>query len=74
MNVKVIRNFSMMALMLGAMFFLTSSPAQAQSPACAEQCSSQMGRCMSGCDFAYPQSCYDSCNFQLDQCLASCGY
>ena len=63
MNIKVIRNFSMMALMLGAMFVLTGKQAQAQS-SCSGQCSAEFSQCMGqaceygGCDSAMEQACF----------------
>ena len=76
MNIKIVRNFSMLALMLGAMFVLSSRKAQAQNSQCATQCGMQMELCANGtCE---SEGCnvpgaLDECYSQLDQCLANCG-
>ncbi len=78
MNIKVIRNFSMMALMLGAMFVLTSKQAQAQNQACEQQCSIQMNACIAS---ACPGGCSEEdlqgiqqCEAEVNQCMSNCGY
>ena len=65
MNKKVIRNFSMTALMLGAMFLLTSTKAHAENSC--EYCSQQMQECMLG---SGEPAMYNGCQAQLDECVA----
>ena len=74
MNKKVIRNFSMTALMLGAMFFITNAKAQAQSTCNAGSpeymyCSNQMQTCMNEGGWTVQSTCMA----QLDACLAAIG-
>ena len=75
MNTKIVRNFAMMALMLGAAFVLSGSKAQAQG-SCSGTCSMWLDDCIgeacypNGCGSGSPalQSCFNS----YDQCLADC--
>ena len=76
MNTKIVRNFSIMALMLGAMFLLPGKQAKAQSESCQEQCGVQMEQCI----ITYCQDVYlcgggqgaTYCDAQLSECMASC--
>jgi len=72
MNMKIVRNFSMMALMLGAMFVLTSRKAQAQNYQCEAQCGQAYGVCEDGCGSAGGPECFDQCQNQWNSCLALC--
>ena len=75
MNTKIVRNFAMMALMLGAAFVLSGSKAQAQSTC--GGCDMQLGDCMEGA--CYPNGCGSGstaaqlCLDAYAQCLANCG-
>ncbi len=83
MNTKIIRNFSMMVLMLGAMFVLSSNKAQAQSDlqACTDYCGSQVNECFqTTCGEDYGFNCAGSnssgeqfCYSQFQECMAGCG-
>ena len=76
MNTKIIRNFSMVALMLGAMFVLTSRKAQAQNYQCVDQCGAQMEQCANGtCESSgcNTPGALDQCYSQFDACMARCG-
>ena len=72
MNMKIVRNFSMMALMLGAMFVLTSRKAQAQNYQCVEQCWQTYAACEDGCGSAGGPICFGQCQSDLNDCLSLC--
>ena len=72
MNMKIVRNFSMMALMLGAMFVLTSRKAQAQNYQCEAQCYQTYGACEDGCGSAGGPTCFGECQGNLNTCLYLC--
>ncbi len=82
MNTKIVRNFTMMALMLGAMFMLPGNKAQAQNnqESCYNYCGSQLNECFqSVCGADYGINCTgpnspaeQACYSQFDQCMAGC--
>ena len=82
MNTKIVRNFAMMALMLGAAFVLGGNKAQAQNnqESCYDNCGYQLNECVqSVCASDYgvncigPNGAQQGCYDQFDQCMASCG-
>ena len=74
MNKKIVRNFSLMALMVGAMFVLNSSKAQAQNTQCLDQCYENYGYCAEGCGSIGGPTCFGVCQNQLNGCINQCNY
>ena len=72
MNRKIARNFSLMALMVGAMFVLNSKKAQAQSSQCI-QCYETYGQCEQGCGSEGGPGCFSQCSIDLNACAQTNG-